>query len=547
MRLHSALLAALTLLCVSACKSDDPEERETLSAGEDLAACTNGPGPDVNASADPGDWEPVGPYAACRTLANAGCGEESSFSFEGCDRSTLARLSAQGEFTMQVRYEQLGTAPNQCTFFASDAFLLGTAGYVSGAPLTTQDIQAGSFLGAGEGSLSSGARSRRVLVGCEAPSADELVGCYHECRDGQLRLRGTFRAVRAGPRSGEAEALGLRLISESPTPKPASVTSTIPFTAADVYVTKGHAYVSVIRGGLFVFDLSNPAAPVLTEHQYDPNDNYFNAVWAKGDALYVASGNTGVRVYDIGTDPSHPQFRTSRVSPRGNGDQRNIHTLHVDGNTLYAAANLSGTVSIYDVSNALEPQYLTDYGPTNFDAQRFYGPHDMRAFEGRLYVNAWEYGLYVASVANPAAPAELGHYTYPRATSHAVAVGRVNGRLLAFEGGEQWGAHLRVLDVSNPASIQLIGEYEFAQHVSIHNLELVGTKLYVAHYQAGVRVLDVSTPQSPREVAHYNTFRPTDPTRGDSFYDGAIGIRVPGDGFIYAVDTSRGLLILQEN
>jgi hypothetical protein len=142
---------------------------------------------------------------------------------------------------------------------------------------------------------------------------------------------------------------------------------------------------------------------------------------------------------------------------------------------------------------------------------------------------------------------EQGHYTYPRATSHAVAVGRINGRLLAFEGGEQWGAHLRVLDVTDPAAIRRIGEYKFAQHVSIHNLELVGTKLYVAHYQAGLRVLDVSVPESPREVAHYNNFRPTDPTRGDSFYDGAIGVRVPGDGYIYVVDTSRGLLILQED
>ncbi|HET9451697.1 MAG TPA: hypothetical protein VFO83_12470, partial [Aggregicoccus sp.] len=468
---------------------------------------------------------------------------------EGCDRSTLARIEAQGEFTMQVRYEELGTAPNQCTFFGSDAFILNPdgSGFVSGAPLSSQSIQSGSFLVAGAGTTNSGAQIRRVLVGCEAPSADELVGCYHECRNGALRLRGTFRAVRAGPRAGEPEARGLRLVSESATPKPSSVTSTIPFTAADVFVTKGHAYVSVIRGGLFVFDLSNPAAPVLTQHQYDPSDNYFNAVWAKGDALYVASGTTGVRVYDIGTDPAHPQFRTSRVSPQGNGEQRNIHTLHVDGNFLYAAANLSGSVSIYDVTDPLSPVYAGDYRPTNFDAQRFYGPHDMRAFEGHLYVNAWEFGLYVADVTNPASPAERGHYTYPRATSHAVAVGRVNGRLLAFEGGEQWGAHLRVLDVSNPASIRLIGEYKFAQHLSIHNLELVGTKLYVAHYQAGLRVLDVSVPETPLEVAHYNTFRPTDPNRGDSFYDGAIGVRVPGDGYVYVVDTSRGLLILQEN
>jgi len=75
---------------------------------------------------------------------------------------------------------------------------------------------------------------------------------------------------------------------------------------------------------------------------------------------------------------------------------------------------------------------------------------------------------------------------------------------------------------------------------------LKGERLYIAHYQHGVRVLDVSVPESPREVAYYNTFRETDPGRGDSFYEGAIGIRVPGDGYVYVVDTSRGLLVFPE-
>ncbi|RKI69458.1 hypothetical protein D7X55_11225 [Corallococcus sp. AB049A] len=39
----------------------------------------------------------------------------------------------------------------------------------------------------------------------------------------------------------------------------------------------------------------------------------------------------------------------------------------------------------------------------------------------------------------------------------------------------------------------------------------------------------------------------TPPLRtGSEFFSGAIGIRVPGDGFIYVVDANRGLLILQE-
>ncbi len=46
-------------------------------------------------------------------------------------------------------------------------------------------------------------------------------------------------------------------------------------------------------------------------------------------------------------------------------------------------------------------------------------------------------------------------------------------------------------------------------------------------------------------MAHYNTFRDSEADRG-TYFAGAFGIRVPGDGFIYAVDSWRGLLILRE-
>ena len=104
-----------------------------------------------------------------------------------------------------------------------------------------------------------------------------------------------------------------------------------------------------------------------------------------------------------------------------------------------------------------------------------------------------------------------------------------------------------MLDVTDPANMRLIGRYALRSEYSIHNMVLVGTKLYIAYYQEGVRVLDVSVPPRPREVAYFNTYQNTPPPRtGSEFFSNAIGIRVPGDGFIYLVDTNRGLLILQE-
>ncbi len=40
--------------------------------------------------------------------------------------------------------------------------------------------------------------------------------------------------------------------------------------------------------------------------------------------------------------------------------------------------------------------------------------------------------------------------------------------------------------------------------------------------------------------------RETDRQRGILFFDGAVGIRIPGDGYVYVADSSRGLFIFPE-
>ncbi|HSP80414.1 MAG TPA: hypothetical protein VLQ93_17920, partial [Myxococcaceae bacterium] len=158
----------------------------------------------------------------------------------------------------------------------------------------------------------------------------------------------------------------------------------------------------------------------------------------------------------------------------------------------------------------------------------------------------WSYGLAVVDVTDPGKPADLGRFTYPDATSRHVAVGELGGRMVVFESGEDWGAHLRVLDVTDPAHITQIGEYRLRPESTVSGLRLVGTKLYVAHNQDGLRVLDVSNPGEPREVGYYNTWRETDEGRGQSFLEGLSAVAVPGDGYVYGTDTSRGLLIFRE-
>ena len=172
--------------------------------------------------------------------------------------------------------------------------------------------------------------------------------------------------------------------------------------------------------------------------------------------------------------------------------------------------------------------------------------HDLMIRDRIAYLSSWANGFLIVDCNNPAQPLLRGSYTYARSTSHSNWVQSMGGRLIAMHGDEDYTAHLRMLDVTDPANIRLLSEWQTRPEVSIHNVMMLGTRGYMAHYQDGVRVLDLSDPARPRPLAHFNTWTLAgDP--GVSFYEGAVGIDVDLDQrLVFVADSQRGLLILRE-
>ncbi|WP_240359293.1 LVIVD repeat-containing protein [Pyxidicoccus trucidator] len=488
------------------------------------------------------DWEHTGRLAGCKPAADtqAPCGAYESFDLSACNVASLGSVKGAGVYTAHVVLDPDTAEPDA---FPS-AMRVSTDGGVSNfgnVVFSEQQLEDNRFYLAVTANLPNGVSSAAVVVGCEA-SADGLTlkGCYQHCRNGKNLFAGTFEAARSERRAGEPEGSGMALLSES---------QVGPGTAADVYVTKGHAYVVSVPlgarpGGLTVLDVSDARAPVVRKSIVFPQDNYWNGVWAKDDALYVASADSGLLVFDI-SQPADPQFLRSLPGDEGPID---VHTVIVEGDRLYAMSPYPNAETlIFDVKDAKAPRLLTRYTVTGVDPSRGdQFPHDAFPFEERLYISHWRAGYIIADVTDAEAVEQVGQYVYRRSTSHTSRVMRQGSRLIAFEGGEDWGAHLRVLDVTDVTEPRLLGEYRLRPGISIHNMELKGHRLYLSHYQEGVRVLDVTVPWLPREVGYYNTFQPDHPKTGRSFYEGAIGIRVPGDGHVYVIDTARGLLIFPE-
>lgn len=328
-------------------------------------------------------------------------------------------------------------------------------------------------------------------------------------------------------------AVGLELVGEV---KTSSVGE--PIDGYNVVVEAGVAYVAG-PGGLDLIDVTVPDAPRAIGR--------FEGLWndvrvVRGETEVVAFGATSLETFVVDvTDPTTPTFVGALLA---NG-LSNSHSLQVANNRLYVA-DYSDAVPVFDVSNPLSPIPLGSVLVPDAD----FGIHDLTVAGDRLFINQTEAGFVAVDVsAGLDKPSVLGRA--PGTYSHASAVGAVGGRTLTLHGdegmtGPEGAAFLRVFD-GDPASASFmteLGRYQSRPEVGIHNIELVGDRAYIAYYQDGVRVVDLSDPTSPREVAHYNTWDPESAPGGA--FEGAFGIRVV-DGLIYVADSERGLLILREN
>ncbi|MFY2561711.1 LVIVD repeat-containing protein [Corallococcus terminator] len=502
---------------------------------------------------DQGDWIDRGRYDTCQFLDAENldpqrCQSLSSFDLSSCSTEQLSALEGQGIFQLSTRTELRVRADRPTSTSVSNgsgAFQLsldGSKDSMGNAPLLARVTEGGTFFVAGRRTNwtpMGDATTTTAFAGCHVPSPGVITGCYVSCFDspfsGYSKTLGTFEAYRMTWVPGEGESSGgLSRVGEASTPIGLPV---------DIYVAKEHAYVVSLGrtpqvGGLSVFDVKDRTNPTLVKTISIAGDGAWNGVWAKGDALYIASDSSGLVVFDI-SDPANPVFVRRAEGPA------QVHTVLVEGNRVYANSAGTGTY-VYDITTPLEPTLLQLVTPTpgGFSG----GPHDSFVYGDRLYISNADSGFSIMDITDLDNVQHLGNYTPPGSFvyAHHNAVGTFAGRTIAFEGGEGAGAHLRVLDVTDPTNIPLIGTFRMRAPASIHNLLLRGNLLYIAWYQEGLRVIDVSNPTQPRQVAHFNTFREDHPDQMPGSLEGAIGVRIPGDGYVYVVDSARGLIILDE-
>lgn len=320
-----------------------------------------------------------------------------------------------------------------------------------------------------------------------------------------------------------------------------------------------------------------------------------------GGSRYDEDADRGLMLWDV-TSPASPEqigYLNTGCCTRG------VHELevehHANGNTYayatvptsryadvntasgYRDENGDGDFRMIDITDPGNPAQVSDwgiqdiggpfYGGQGCDADANYGHGAEPSEDGtRVFLSYWDSGFIALDVSDPGAPAFLGRTVYAAdedGDAHSSSYDDASGRLYTADedfcktsgaGIEKGFGYLRVYDYSSPGSPVQIGEYrtpnslggddQAAGDYTIHNPLLVGDRIYASWYSDGVRVIDVSTPSEPTEIASFvppagrNPVKPSQ--RGVLTNTPQVwGVVVDGDGLIYASDMNTGLWILE--
>ena len=242
--------------------------------------------------------------------------------------------------------------------------------------------------------------------------------------------------------------------------------------------------------GLDIIDMRDPDRPSKVQTWSQTFTSAHSLYIDVDRGLLFANGTrnaarvaTGMRVLDVGTNPSQPR-------EVGSFTDFYIHDLYARGNEIYAAAINNGFLAILDSTRINAIREIT-----RFDTG------------GRFTHNAWL---------------------------------TTDSRYL-FTTDERASRPLEGWDISNPLAPRKVSEYIARSPGIPHNVLIDGTRMVVSHYVDGVHLLDVSNPERPRLMGFYDTY----PTQGEGF-NGCWGAYIfPGSNLIVASDIQGGLFVIQ--
>ena len=286
------------------------------------------------------------------------------------------------------------------------------------------------------------------------------------------------------------------------------------------------------RDGVSFVDVTAPLHPrylgQLLRTEGSPLAAWRDIKVYKDHAYIVADGSGlhGIQIFDLTQlrDVTEPVTFDETAHYDGVASVHNI-AINEETGFAYSVGNSSGGetcgggIHIIDIKEPTNPTFAgcfsqpgTGRNGTGYthDAQcvTYHGP-DEEHHGKQICFGSNETAFSIADVTDPANTMALGLATYPDvAYTHQGWL--TEDQRYFFQGDELDEDNVRktrtlVWDVSDLDDPQLAKEFWGTHESTDHNMYVLGNLLYQSNNRAGLRVLDISDPESPVEVGYFDT------------------------------------------
>jgi hypothetical protein len=282
---------------------------------------------------------------------------------------------------------------------------------------------------------------------------------------------------------------------------------------AEVWPFGDVVYVSTIGTHVYVFDITDPTAPKLTDSLV-VDARVINDVSLTEDGKLgvltregASSRRNGLVFFDA-SDPRHPKIISEFTETVTGG----VHSAFIWKRYVFATDDATGSLRIIDFSDVKNPKQITRWETPDRGSRLL---HDVYVRDGLAYLAYWRDGLVILDVGNGmaggtiTAPTVVSRFTYDHASlyppdfvagTHAVYPA---GKYIFIADESLYGAFdlfsrerlptrgiVHVLDASDIRNLRKVAQYDPVEF-GAHNLWVEDDVLYIGAYDGGVRVLDV--------------------------------------------------------
>jgi len=282
-----------------------------------------------------------------------------------------------------------------------------------------------------------------------------------------------------------------------------------------------------VRNGTSIIDVTDPQNIMEKDFIPGPNSTWKDIKTYQHYAYVVTEQLGGMQILDLSFLPDSVQLAAVYT---GFQSSHNIFIDTVNG-LLYTEGNFTEPVRVLSLDNPIQPVQISSFGIEC---------HDMFVRDTLAFIaEGTQSSVGIYSVADPFQPVLVQRLNIPAGGyAHNVWTNTTNTLMATTE--ETPGKTVKFWDISDLSNISLLGEYLGGSSLA-HNVFLLGNYAYISHYESGLKIVDISDPNSPVEAGFYDTY----PQGEGPNFNGAWGTYpYTKNGMIFISDFTSGLTVV---